>query len=70
MITVDTNINEELRKAIRVVGRMQNELGSINEVLHGLLKLSTNGGLRIVGPEEMKDTLNGGSDDSRDGLDF
>lgn len=53
-----------------MVGRMQNELGSINEVLHGLLKLSTNGGLRIVGPEEMKDTLNGGSDDSRDGLDF
>lgn len=67
---MDTNINDELRKAIRVVGRMQSELGSINEVLHGLLKLSTNGGLRIVGPEEMKDTLNGGSDDSRDGLDF
>ena len=70
MITVDTNINEELRKAIRMVGRMQNELGSINEVLHGLLKLSTNGSLHVVGPEEMQDTLNGGSDDSRDGLDF
>lgn len=49
---------------------MQSELGSINEVLHGLLKLSTNGSLHVVGPEEMQDTLNGGSDDSRDGLDF
>ena len=70
MIAVGSNIGDEIRKALNKITRAQSELNSARETLHELLKMSDEGRLIAVEPEDENTMRMGNNNELRDGEGF
>ena len=69
-MVVDTNITDEIRKAIRMIGRIQGEISTIRTTLYELQKMFDEGRLIIAETKNGEVVHLENDDDLRDGDEF
>ena len=70
MIAVGSNVGDEIRKALNKITRAQSELNSARKALHELMKMSDEGRLIVVEPEDENAMRMGNNNELRDGEGF